>query len=119
MSSGDQYVLLPKASADLNFPHHQKATFEGAKRFMEAILFTNTLWLILSVVLATGLDNLLAVRVWTAKTSRLGSRPVENPDPLTVGRPNPDPCPSTRGICRVWLDLSVPISGSAFRVAHL
>jgi len=29
---------------DHNVPQHQKATFEVAKRFMEAIVFTETLW---------------------------------------------------------------------------
>jgi hypothetical protein len=48
MSSGDQNALQPKASADQNIPQHQKATFEVAKRFMEAIVFTKTPWPILS-----------------------------------------------------------------------
>jgi hypothetical protein len=47
-SSGDQNALQPKASADQNVPQHQKATFEVAKRFMEAIVFTKTPWPILS-----------------------------------------------------------------------
>jgi hypothetical protein len=71
------------------------------------------------VVLATGPGNAPAVRVWTAKTGQFGSRFVQQPDPLTLGGPNPDPYPSTRGFRQVWLDLSVPISGSAFRVSHL
>ena len=41
-SSGDQNVPQPKASADQNVPQHQKATFEVAKRFMEAIVFKKT-----------------------------------------------------------------------------
>ena len=48
MSSGDQYVPQPKASADQSVPHHQTATFDVAKRFMEAIVFTKTPWQILS-----------------------------------------------------------------------
>jgi len=47
-SSGDQNALQSKASADQNVPQQQKATFEVAKRFMEAIVFTKTPWLILS-----------------------------------------------------------------------
>jgi len=47
-SSGDQNIPQPKASSDQNVPQHQKATFELAKRFMEAIVFTKTPWLILS-----------------------------------------------------------------------
>jgi len=47
-SSGDQTALQPKARADQNVPQHQKATFEVAKRFMEAIVFTKPPWPILS-----------------------------------------------------------------------
>ena len=71
------------------------------------------------LVLATGPGIPPAVGVWTAKTGRFGSRPVQNPGPLTLGGPNPDPYPSTRGFRRVWLDPSFPISGSTFRVSHL
>jgi len=71
------------------------------------------------LVLATGPGNRPVVRVWTAITGRFDSKPGQKPDPLTLGRPNPDPYPSTRGFRRVWLDPSGPISGSAFRVSHL
>jgi hypothetical protein len=71
------------------------------------------------LVLATGPGNPPAVRVWTAKTGRFGSRTVQKPDPQTLGVPNPDPYLSTRGFRRVLVDLSVPISGSAFRVSHI
>jgi hypothetical protein len=70
-------------------------------------------------VLATGLGNPSAVRVRTRKTGRFGSRPGQIPDTLTLGGPNPDPYPSTYRFRRVWLDPSVSISGSAFRVSHL
>jgi hypothetical protein len=43
-----QALPLPKASGDHNVPQHQKATFEVAKRFMEAIVFTKTPWPIIS-----------------------------------------------------------------------
>ena len=43
-----QALPLPKASGDHNIPQHQKATFEVAKRFMEAIVFTKTPWPIIS-----------------------------------------------------------------------
>jgi hypothetical protein len=39
---------LPKASGDHNISQHQKATFEVAKRFMEAIVFAKTPWPIIS-----------------------------------------------------------------------
>jgi len=45
MSSGDQNAPQPKASRDKKVPQHQKATFEVAKRFMEAIVFTKNPWL--------------------------------------------------------------------------
>jgi hypothetical protein len=47
-SCGDQNIPQPKASSDQNVSQHQKATFEVAKRFMEAIVFTQTPWPILS-----------------------------------------------------------------------
>jgi len=71
------------------------------------------------LVLATGPGNPPAVWVWTAKTGRFDSGPGQKTDPLTVGGPNPDPYLSTTGFRRVWLDPSVPISGSVFRVSHL
>jgi hypothetical protein len=43
-TGGDQNVPQPKAGGDHNIPQHQKATFEVAKRFMEAIVFTKTPW---------------------------------------------------------------------------
>ena len=70
-------------------------------------------------MLAMGPGNPLAVRVWTAKTGRFGSRTVQKPDPQTLGGSNPDPYTSTRGFCRVWLHPSVPFSGSAFQVSHV
>ena len=47
-SSGDQNSPQFKASANQNVPQHQKATFEVAKTFMEAIVYTKSLWPILS-----------------------------------------------------------------------
>jgi len=68
------------------------------------------------VVLATGPGNPPAVRVWTRKTVRFSSRTVQKPDPELLGGPNPYQYPSTSGFCRVWLDPSVPVSGSLIRV---
>ena len=45
---GDQNVPQPKAGGDHNVPQHQKATFEVAKQFMEATIFTKTPWPIIS-----------------------------------------------------------------------
>ena len=47
-SSGDQNAPQPKASSDQNVPQHQKATFEVAKRFMEAIVLTTNPWPMIS-----------------------------------------------------------------------
>ena len=47
-SSGDQNVSQPKISADHIIPQYRQATFEVAKRFMEAIVFTMTPWPIVS-----------------------------------------------------------------------
>jgi len=47
-SSGDQNIHQPKANSDQNVPQHQIGTFEVAKRFMEAIIFTNNPWPIVS-----------------------------------------------------------------------
>ena len=71
------------------------------------------------IVLATGPGNSPAVWVWTAKTGRFTSRPVQKPEPLTLGGPNQHPDLSTHGFRWAWLDPLVPISGSAFRVSHL
>jgi hypothetical protein len=68
-------------------------------------------------VLAMGPGNLPAVRVWTAKTGPFGSRTIQKPGTLHLGGPNADPYTSTSGFCRVWLILSVPISGFALRVS--
>jgi len=48
-AGGDHNVPQPKAGGgDHNVPQHQKATFEVATRFMEAIVFTKTPWPITS-----------------------------------------------------------------------
>jgi hypothetical protein len=48
MAGGEQNVPQPKAGGDHNVPQHQKATFDVAKRVMEAIIFTKTPWPIIS-----------------------------------------------------------------------
>jgi len=69
------------------------------------------------LVLGTGPGNLLVVQVWTAKMGRFGSIPVQTPDMLPLGGPVLDPYLSTLGMCWLWLDLLVPIYGSAFWVS--
>jgi len=68
------------------------------------------------VVLATGPGNLPAVWVWTARMGQFGSRPVQKPDQQLLGTPNQEPYPSTCRLCWVWLDASVPITGSGYLV---
>jgi len=58
------------------------------------------------------------VRVWTAHMGRFRTRPVQKPDPLTLGEPNPNPSVFTHRLSLDSLDPSVPISGCLFRVSH-
>jgi len=69
--------------------------------------------------LPMGPSNPPAVRVWTTNMGQFDSRPIQTPNPLNLGGPIPDPYLWTRGSLWDWLDLSVPITGSAFRVSHL
>jgi len=68
------------------------------------------------LVLSTRPGNLPAVGVWITKMVQFASRPVQKPQLLLLGEPNSDPYPSTLGYRRVWLDPSVPNSGSGIRV---
>jgi len=56
-AGGDHSVPQPKAGGDHNVPQLQKATFEVAKRFMEAIVFTKTPWPIISNEKCTMVDE--------------------------------------------------------------
>ena len=47
-AGGDQNVPPPKAGGDRNIPQHQMDTFEIVNQFMEAVIFTNTPWPIIS-----------------------------------------------------------------------
>ena len=67
-------------------------------------------------MLAMGPGNPPAVPVWTRKTVQFNSRPVQKPDPELLGEPNQYPFRATPGFHRISLDLSVPVSGSPFRV---
>jgi len=71
------------------------------------------------LVLETGPGNRPAVWIWTAQLDRFGSRPVQNPNQLTLGGNTPDPYPSTCGFHRVWVDPLVPIPGFAFWASRL
>jgi len=71
------------------------------------------------LVLPTGLGNLPGVLGLIGKTTRFGSRTIQKPNPQLLGGPNTDPYKITRGFHRVWLDPSVPIPSSAFRIFYL
>jgi len=71
------------------------------------------------LVLATGPGNPPAVVIWTTKMGSFDSRPVQKLKPLIHGGLNPDLYPSTCWFRWVWLDPSVPITGSAFWVSYL
>ena len=68
------------------------------------------------ILLATGPVNPPAVRVWTGKTVWCRSRPVQKHDPEHFGGRTPRLYSSTRGFCRVWVGLSVPVSSSPCQV---
>jgi len=69
------------------------------------------------LMLAISAGTLTAVRLRTTQTGRFGSSPIQVPEQLPFGRPNPKPYPSTNGLCRVLLDQSVPISSFVIRVS--
>lgn len=68
------------------------------------------------LLLATCLGKLPAVRVKTTHMIRVGSRTVQIPDMLHLGGSILDSSTPSWGFGRVWLDPSVPISDSGFRV---
>jgi len=68
------------------------------------------------IVIATGLGNPPAVRICTGSSVLFGSITVQKPDQLPLGGPSLYLCQSTYWFWRVWLDLSVPISGSSIWV---
>jgi len=47
-AGGDQNIPEPKADRDHNVPQYKKESFQVGKQFMEAIVFTNTPWPIIS-----------------------------------------------------------------------
>jgi len=78
-------LLLMMSAFDHSFDFAQILIFSAVALSMPFIASCHY------VVLATGPGNPPAGRVWTAKTGRFSSRPVQKPDPLTLGGPNPDP----------------------------
>jgi len=79
-ASGDQNVPQPKAGGDHNIPQHQKATFEVAKRFMEAIVFTKTPWPIISDEMYSMVDEAWKLAIEAQDRQRaLAGAPVGTP----------------------------------------
>jgi len=68
-----------------------------------------------SLVCTTDLGNLPAVQVCTAKTAPCSPKPIQIPDPLPLGGPNPYPYLLSRRFFRGVLYPTVTISGSAIR----
>jgi len=64
-----------------------------------------------------GPGNPQEVRVWIRKIVLFGSRPIQKPDPEILGWPNPYLYPLIHRFCGVWVDSSVPVSSSPFRVS--
>jgi len=67
------------------------------------------------LLLATGPRNLPAEFICTADMCWFGPRLVVIPHPVPLSGANPDSYLSTSWFYWVWLDRSVPISGSVFR----
>jgi hypothetical protein len=74
---------------------------------------TPSCFIILYIVLAPCQGTPKGVLGWTRKIVPFGSRPDQNPDPLYLGGPKPDPYLTTHGFCQVWLDPlgPIPVSG--------
>jgi len=102
ISMGEQRCLIRQFVVTLQVPQLDSSEHHGQK-----------------LVFATGPRRQPAVQIWIANMGQFWSRPVQKWDLLTLRGPNPNLYPSTGGFHRVWLDPSVPISSSAFRVWHL
>jgi len=73
--SGDRNAPQLKDSPDQHVPQHQKATFEDGKRFVKAIIFSNTTWPILSdnKYSMVGADWKLAIEAWNHQRALAGA----------------------------------------------
>jgi len=79
-AGGDQNVPQPKAGGDHNVPQHQKAAFEVAKWFMEAIVFTKTPWPIISDEMYSMVDEAWKLAIEAQDQQRaLAGAPVGTP----------------------------------------
>jgi len=79
-AGGDQNISQPNAGGDHNIPQHQNATFEVAKRFMEAIVFTKTPWPIISDGKYSMVDEAWKLAIEAQDRQRaLAGAPVDTP----------------------------------------
>jgi hypothetical protein len=103
-TGGDQNVPQPKAGGDHNVPPHQKATFQVAKRFMEAIVFTKTPWPIISDEKYSMVDEAwtLAIEAQDRQCALAGA-PVGTPSVYQLpGGPSLKIDPQTRAAVSVY-----------------
>jgi hypothetical protein len=103
-TGGDQNVPQPKAGGDHNVPQHQKATFEVAKRFMEAIVFTKTPWPIISDEKYSMVDEAWKLAIEAQDRQRaLAGAPVGTPSVCQLpGGPSLKIDPQTREAVSVY-----------------
>jgi len=103
-AGGDHSVPQPKAGGDHNVPQHQKATFEVAKRFMEAIVITKTPLPIVSDEKYTMLDEAWKLAIEAQDRQRvLAGAPVSTPSVCQLpGGPSLKIDPLTRGAISVY-----------------
>jgi len=103
-TGGDQNVPQPKAGGDHNVPQHQKATFEVAKRFMEAIIFTKTPWPIISDEKYSMVDEAWKLAIEAQDRQRaLAGTPVGTPSVCQLpGGPSLKIDPQTREAVSVY-----------------
>jgi len=79
-AGGDKYVPQPKAGGDHNVPQHHKATFEVAKLFMEAIVFTKTPCRIISDEMHSMVDEVWKLAIGAQdRQQALAGAPVGTP----------------------------------------
>jgi len=111
-----QALPLPKAGGDHNMPQqkpgggdhnvpqHQKATYEVAKRFMEAIVFTKTPWPIISDEKYLMVDETWQLAIEAQDRQRaLAGAPVGAPSLCQLpGGPSLKIDPQTRGAVSVY-----------------
>ena len=103
-AGADHCVAQPNASGDHNIPQHQKSTFEVAKQFMEAIVFTKTPWPIMSDEKYSIVDEAWQLAIEAQDRQRaLAGAPVGTPSVCQLpGGPSLKIDPQTRDALSVY-----------------